>query len=243
MGFSSLAAAARHAHRIDADDVRSPARRAPPRRPSALRRRLSTRMCSTATRRARRWARTCGRRPTSSSRSRPTSAGDPALLHHRADLDAGARPPMALLLFHRRRLWRFRRRLDRRDARRLVPRNERSAAARDGRAGSGATMPPQRGVPLLILRLAGIYGPGRSAFDKLREGTARRIVKPGQVFNRIHVDDIGRVTALAAAAQARRHLQPRRRRAGAAAGPRRPMPRPCMGVDAAARDRRSRPPR
>jgi nucleoside-diphosphate-sugar epimerase len=56
----------------------------------------------------------------------------------------------------------------------------------------------QRGVPLLILRLAGIYGPGRSAFDKLRDNTARRIVKPGQVFNRIHVDDIGRVTQLAA---------------------------------------------
>jgi nucleoside-diphosphate-sugar epimerase len=56
-------------------------------------------------------------------------------------------------------------------------------------------------LPLLILRLAGIYGPGRSAFDKLREGSARRIVKPGQVFNRIHVADIGRVTALAAAAR------------------------------------------
>jgi nucleoside-diphosphate-sugar epimerase len=56
----------------------------------------------------------------------------------------------------------------------------------------------ERGVPLLVLRLAGIYGPGRSAFDKLRDGTARRIVKPGQVFNRIHVEDIGRVTALAA---------------------------------------------
>jgi nucleoside-diphosphate-sugar epimerase len=55
-----------------------------------------------------------------------------------------------------------------------------------------------RGLPLMILRLAGIYGPGRSAFDRLRDGTARRIVKPGQVFNRIHVDDIGRVTALAA---------------------------------------------
>lgn len=55
-----------------------------------------------------------------------------------------------------------------------------------------------RGVPLLILRLAGIYGPGRSSFDKLRAGTARRIVKPGQVFNRIHVHDIARVTALAA---------------------------------------------
>jgi dTDP-4-dehydrorhamnose reductase len=56
----------------------------------------------------------------------------------------------------------------------------------------------KRGIPILVLRLAGIYGPGRSSFDKLREGTARRIVKPGQVFNRIHVDDIGRVTALAA---------------------------------------------
>jgi nucleoside-diphosphate-sugar epimerase len=56
----------------------------------------------------------------------------------------------------------------------------------------------RRGVPLLVLRLAGIYGPGRSAFDRLRDGTARRIVKPGQVFNRIHVEDIGRVTALAA---------------------------------------------
>jgi nucleoside-diphosphate-sugar epimerase len=41
-----------------------------------------------------------------------------------------------------------------------------------------------------ILRLAGIYGPGRSALATLRAGTARRIIKPGQVFNRIHVDDI-----------------------------------------------------
>ena len=48
----------------------------------------------------------------------------------------------------------------------------------------------RRGVPLLVLRLAGIYGPGRSSFDKLREGTARRIIKQGQVFNRIHVADI-----------------------------------------------------
>jgi len=43
-----------------------------------------------------------------------------------------------------------------------------------------------------ILRLAGIYGPGRNALVTLRAGTARRIVKPGQVFNRIHVDDIAR---------------------------------------------------
>ena len=55
-----------------------------------------------------------------------------------------------------------------------------------------------RGLPLTILRLAGIYGPGRSAFDKLEAGTALRIIKPGQVFNRIHVDDIAKVTAAAA---------------------------------------------
>jgi nucleoside-diphosphate-sugar epimerase len=47
-----------------------------------------------------------------------------------------------------------------------------------------------RDVRVQILRLAGIYGPGRSAIERLREGTAHRIVKPGQVFNRIHVDDI-----------------------------------------------------
>tara|TARA_R110002051_G_scaffold27998_11_gene66853 strand:- start:3527 stop:4426 length:900 start_codon:yes stop_codon:yes gene_type:complete len=41
-----------------------------------------------------------------------------------------------------------------------------------------------------IVRLPGIYGPGRSTFDRLRAGTARRIVKPGQVFSRVHVDDI-----------------------------------------------------
>jgi nucleoside-diphosphate-sugar epimerase len=48
-----------------------------------------------------------------------------------------------------------------------------------------------------VFRLAGIYGPGRSVIDNLRAGTARRIVKPGQVFNRIHVDDIARVLAAA----------------------------------------------
>ena len=48
-----------------------------------------------------------------------------------------------------------------------------------------------------VFRLAGIYGPGRSVVDNLRNGTARRIVKEGQVFNRIHVDDIARVLAAA----------------------------------------------
>jgi nucleoside-diphosphate-sugar epimerase len=41
-----------------------------------------------------------------------------------------------------------------------------------------------------VLRLSGIYGPGRNAFVNLRNGTAKRLIKPGQVFNRIHVDDI-----------------------------------------------------
>jgi len=78
-----------------------------------------------------------------------------------------------------------------------APRNKRSewrVAAED----SWRDFAAKKGIPLIILRLAGIYGPGRSALDKLKAGTARRIVKPGQVFNRIHVADIGRVTALAA---------------------------------------------
>ncbi|PTM52827.1 SDR family oxidoreductase [Phreatobacter oligotrophus] len=46
------------------------------------------------------------------------------------------------------------------------------------------------GVPVAVLRLSGIYGPGQNALVNLARGTARRIIKPGQVFNRIHVDDI-----------------------------------------------------
>lgn len=46
------------------------------------------------------------------------------------------------------------------------------------------------GLTVTIHRLPGIYGPGRSAFDRLRAGTARRIASPGQVFSRIHVNDL-----------------------------------------------------
>ena len=126
----------------------------------------------------------------------PTEAGDPALRMHRSDLDAA--PNLEWLCYFSTvgvygdfgGQW-----ID--ESAPTRPINQRSAHRveveqhwRDYAA--------ERGVPLLILRLAGIYGPGRSAFDKLREGTARRIVKPGQVFNRIHVEDIGRVTTLAA---------------------------------------------
>lgn len=48
-------------------------------------------------------------------------------------------------------------------------------------------------MPVHIFRLAGIYGPGRGPFEKVRDGTARRIIKPDQVFSRIHVDDIAQV--------------------------------------------------
>ena len=49
------------------------------------------------------------------------------------------------------------------------------------------------GLPVHVFRLAGIYGPGRNALDAVRAGTARRIAKPGQVFGRVHVDDIVQV--------------------------------------------------
>lgn len=47
-------------------------------------------------------------------------------------------------------------------------------------------------APVAVLRLAGIYGPGRNAFVNLEKGTAKRIIKKGQVFNRIRVEDIAR---------------------------------------------------
>lgn len=126
----------------------------------------------------------------------PDTDGDPVLRHHRADFDAAAR--LEWLCYYSTvgvygdfgGEW-----ID--ESAPLVPRNMRSdrrVLAEEAWRSYAA----ERGIPLCILRLAGIYGPGRSGFDKLRNGTARRIVKPGQVFNRIHVADIARVTALAA---------------------------------------------
>ena len=53
----------------------------------------------------------------------------------------------------------------------------------------------EAGAALHIYRLAGIYGPGRSPFARIRAGQAQRVVKPGQVFSRIHVDDIAQAVA------------------------------------------------
>ena len=49
------------------------------------------------------------------------------------------------------------------------------------------------GLPLEIFRLAGIYGPGRNAFESLKSGKAQRVIMPGQIFSRIHVEDIAGV--------------------------------------------------
>ncbi|MBN9262866.1 MAG: SDR family oxidoreductase [Hyphomicrobium sp.] len=56
-----------------------------------------------------------------------------------------------------------------------------------------------KGLRVEIFRLAGIYGPGRGPLEAVRKGTARAIVKPGQIFNRIHVEDIANVLAAAIA--------------------------------------------
>lgn len=126
----------------------------------------------------------------------PDEAGDVALRHHRADLDAAEK--LEWLCYYSTvgvygdfgGAW-----ID--ETAQLSPRNKRSEQRVRAEA-QWRDYAQERGLPLLILRLAGIYGPGRSAFEKLRDGTARRIVKEGQVFNRIHVGDIARVTALAA---------------------------------------------
>ncbi len=74
----------------------------------------------------------------------------------------------------------------------LAPSTPRGAARMKAEAGWQA-LTRAAGLPLHIFRLAGIYGPGRGPFEKLRSGTARRIIKPGQVISRIHIDDIAQV--------------------------------------------------
>ena len=126
----------------------------------------------------------------------PDERGDPALLHHRADLDAAEKLEWIGYFSTVGVYGDFGGQWVDEDAptRPVNIRSQQRVVAEQAWRDYAKT----RGVPLFIERLAGIYGPGRSAFDKLREGTARRIVKPNQVFNRIHVEDIGRVTALAA---------------------------------------------
>jgi nucleoside-diphosphate-sugar epimerase len=82
-----------------------------------------------------------------------------------------------------------------------APRSERSRwrlAAEQAWQEFGA----RRGIPVAILRLAGIYGAGQNALVALARGKARRIIKPGQIFNRIHVGDIAQAIDAAFARRA-----------------------------------------
>lgn len=125
----------------------------------------------------------------------PDASGDPVLRHHAADLAAA--PSLCWIGYlstvgvygDRKGAW-----VDEtsaptpvndRSRRRVLAENEWLAFARSG------------GKRVQIFRLAGIYGPGRSAIDNLRAGRAQRVVKPGQKFNRIHVDDIAGVLVAA----------------------------------------------
>ena len=119
----------------------------------------------------------------------PDESGDPVLAHHLAELRRCAALEWVGYLSTtgvygaRDGAW-----VDEADAvAPTMPRTRRRVAAEGHWLASG--------LPAHIFRLAGIYGPGpgRNALDTVRTGTARRIVKPGQVFGRVHVDDIVQV--------------------------------------------------
>lgn len=121
----------------------------------------------------------------------PDEAGDPVLAHHAANL-AGA--PRLKWIGYLSTVGVYGDQ-DGRWVDETTPvnpssqRSKRRAVAEDAWLAFGA----ETGKRVQVFRLAGIYGPGRSAIDNLRAGTARRIVKPGQIFNRIHADDIALV--------------------------------------------------
>lgn len=81
----------------------------------------------------------------------------------------------------------------------LMPSTGRARARVEAEA-AWQSMAGAHALPLHIFRLAGIYGPGRGPFAKLRAGVAQRVVKPGQVFSRIHVEDIAQALLASIAA-------------------------------------------
>ncbi|KND16082.1 epimerase [Pannonibacter phragmitetus] len=117
----------------------------------------------------------------------PDEAGDPVLMHHGADVAAG-RPQWIGYLStvgvygDHDGAWVDEDTPCRPVSRRSVQRVEAETAWLEFAA--------KEDLPVQIFRLSGIYGPGRNALVNLRNGTARRLVKPGQVFNRIRVEDI-----------------------------------------------------
>jgi nucleoside-diphosphate-sugar epimerase len=121
----------------------------------------------------------------------PDAAGDPVLDRHRDDI--AALPELRWLGYlsttgvygDRDGGW-----VD--EGSELRPSGERGRRRVEAEAG-WLDLRRRHGVPVHIFRLAAIYGPGRSPFEALRAGTAKRIDKPGQVFSRIHVEDLASV--------------------------------------------------
>lgn len=125
----------------------------------------------------------------------PGAAGDPLLLHHHADLAAsrslcwiGYLSTVGVYGDHGG-AW-----ID--ETTPASPRSDRGRRRLDAEQ-AWQVLGARSGKQVQVFRLPGIYGPGRSAIDNLRAGTARRLVKPGQVFNRIHVADIAGTLAAA----------------------------------------------
>ena len=122
----------------------------------------------------------------------PGPEGDPVLEHYRDEIAKLPSLRMDRLSLDRRRLWPPGGPLGRRDDAAPKPNSARTEARVEAEQ-AWLEFGEETGVPVQVFRLAGIYGPGRSVFDKLKAGTARRIKKDGQVFSRIHVEDIASV--------------------------------------------------
>lgn len=125
----------------------------------------------------------------------PGEAGDPVLIHHEADIAAagnlrwiGYLSTIGVYGAHGGAV------ID--ETTKCRPASARSKRRVDAEAALMA-LGERLGLPVAVFRLAGIYGPGRNVMMRLKKGTARRLVKPGQVFNRIHVDDIAAICAAA----------------------------------------------
>ena len=126
----------------------------------------------------------------------PAATGDPVLIHHRQDL---ALSPSLRWIGYLSTIgvygnWNGEWVDEEAPLRPASGRSIRRASAE--RAWLDLTAPDRT---VAVFRLAGIYGPGRSAIDTIMDGTARRVVKAGQVFNRIHRDDIAGVLEAAIA--------------------------------------------
>jgi nucleoside-diphosphate-sugar epimerase len=122
----------------------------------------------------------------------PDAAGDPVLDHHGADIAARAEALQWAGYLSTTGVYGDRGGApvdEASDRRPSTVRGERRVVAEDGWCGLWR----DHGVPAHLFRLASIYGPGRNALATVKRGQARRIVKPGQVFSRIHIDDISAV--------------------------------------------------